>query len=44
MRTVARISIAPVKSLALQHPDRVRLETWGVPENRRFYRPTRMGA
>jgi uncharacterized protein YcbX len=37
MRTVARLSIAPVKSMALQHPDRVRLEPFGVVENRRFY-------
>jgi uncharacterized protein YcbX len=37
MWMVARLSIAPVKSLALQHPEKVRLETWGVPENRRFY-------
>ena len=37
MRTVARISITPVKSLGLHHPDEVRLETFGVAENRRFY-------
>jgi uncharacterized protein YcbX len=37
MRTVARLSIAPVKSLALQHPHEVRLEPFGVAENRRFY-------
>jgi len=36
-RTVARLSIAPVKSLALQHPARVRLEPFGVAEDRRFY-------
>jgi uncharacterized protein YcbX len=35
--TVARISITPVKSLGLHHPDEVRLETFGVAENRRFY-------
>jgi uncharacterized protein YcbX len=37
MRTVAQLSIAPVKSLALQHPDQVRLELFGVLENRRFH-------
>jgi uncharacterized protein YcbX len=37
MQTVTRLSIAPVKSMALQHPDEVRLERYGVPENRRFY-------
>lgn len=37
MRTVVRLSIAPVKSMALQHPDRVRLEPFGVVEDRRFY-------
>jgi uncharacterized protein YcbX len=34
---VARLSITPVKSLALHHPDDVRLEECGVAENRRFY-------
>lgn len=37
MLTVARLSIAPVKSMALQHPQRVQLEPSGVVENRRFY-------
>lgn len=37
MRTVARLSIAPVKSMALQHPDRVRLESFGVVGDRSFY-------
>jgi len=37
MRTVARLSIAPVKALALVHPDAIRLESYGVLENRRFY-------
>jgi uncharacterized protein YcbX len=37
MRTVHRLSIAPVKSMALQHPDEIRLERYGVPENRSFY-------
>ncbi|HEY1331290.1 MAG TPA: MOSC domain-containing protein [Actinomycetota bacterium] len=37
MRTVSRLSVAPVKSLGLQHPERIRLEPWGVPGNRAFY-------
>jgi hypothetical protein len=39
--TVARLSIAPVKSLGLSHPDSIRLERSGVPENRRFLPLTR---
>jgi uncharacterized protein YcbX len=35
--TVARISIAPVKGLALVERDAVVLEPTGVPENRRFH-------
>ena len=35
--TVSRLSIAPVKSLALLHPDEVVLEACGVAANRRFY-------
>src|SRR5207247_7760001 len=34
---VVRISIAPVKSLGLQHPDEVVLERGGVRGNRRFW-------
>jgi hypothetical protein len=34
---VAWISIAPVKGLALVHPEEVELERFGVRENRRFY-------
>jgi uncharacterized protein YcbX len=34
---VAWISIAPVKGLALQHRESVRLEHFGVRENRRFH-------
>lgn len=37
MARVARISIAPVKGLGLVHPDEVRLERFGVLENRRFH-------
>ena len=35
--SVARISIAPVKSLGLVHPDRVDLELGGVRGDRRFW-------
>jgi MOSC domain-containing protein len=35
--TVSRLSITPVKSLALHHPDEVLLEACGVAANRRFY-------
>jgi MOSC domain-containing protein len=34
---VTRISIAPVKSLRLVHPDEVMLESFGVRGNRRFW-------
>jgi uncharacterized protein YcbX len=34
---VAWIAIAPVKGLALLHPESVRLEPFGVRENRRFH-------
>jgi len=37
MRNVVRLSVTPVKSTALMHPDEVRLERYGVPGNRRFY-------
>lgn len=36
MISVARLSTSAVKSLGLTHPESVRLETYGVPENRRF--------
>lgn len=35
--SVSRISISPVKGLALVHPDEVLLEVTGVAENRRFH-------
>lgn len=35
--TVARISVTPLKSTALQHPHRVHLGPDGVAENRRFF-------
>ena len=34
---VDRINVAPVKGTRLFHPDRVSLERYGVPENRRFH-------
>lgn len=37
MPRVARLSIAPVRSLALEHPDEVDLTEVGVVEDRRFY-------
>jgi uncharacterized protein YcbX len=37
MIRVARLSIAPVRSLGLVHPDAVELTETGVPEDRRFY-------
>ena len=37
MPTVSRISISPVKGLALVHPEHVLLEHAGVLENRRFH-------
>jgi uncharacterized protein len=35
--TVARLSIAPVKSLGLVHPEEIDLEDYGVRGNRRFW-------
>lgn len=37
MPSVTRLSITPVKSLALHHPKEVQLEACGVATNRRFY-------
>jgi hypothetical protein len=37
MPTVARLSIAPVKGLALEHPDEIELTPIGVVEDRRFF-------
>ncbi len=37
MPSVARFSIAPVRSLGLQHPDTIDLTEAGVVEDRRFY-------
>ena len=37
MPRVARLSIAPVRSLGLQHPDAIELTATGVLEDRRFF-------
>jgi uncharacterized protein YcbX len=37
VKTVSRLSIAPVKGLALVHPTEIELESFGVADNRRFY-------
>ena len=37
MSTVARFSIAPVRSLGLEHPSEIDLTEAGVVEDRRFY-------
>jgi uncharacterized protein YcbX len=37
MPIVTQLRITPVKSMGLHHPDEVRLERFGVLENRRFY-------
>ncbi len=37
MPTVARINVTPVKSTALQHPDEIRLESYGAAGNRDFF-------
>jgi uncharacterized protein len=41
--TVSRLSVTPVKGLALHHPDEVTLTARGVEENRRFYLVDRAG-
>jgi uncharacterized protein YcbX len=37
MVTVSRLSIAPVKALALEHPPEIRVEPFGIVGNRAFY-------
>lgn len=37
MPTVSRLAVAPVKGLALTHPDEVQVTPIGVPQDRRFY-------
>lgn len=44
MARVVRISVAPVKSLGLVHPDEVQLEAGGVVGNRRFWLRDENGA
>jgi uncharacterized protein YcbX len=41
--SVSRLSVTPVKGLALHHPDEVTLTERGVEENRRFYLVDRAG-
>ncbi len=41
--TVARLSVTPVKGLALHHPDEVELTEHGVPGDREFYLVDRTG-
>ena len=36
MLTVSRLSVTPVRGLALQHPDRIELDEHGVVDDRRF--------
>jgi len=35
--TVARLNVTPVKSTALHHPDRIRIERWGAVGDREFF-------
>src|SRR5919201_603872 len=37
VRTVSRLSIAPVKGMALLHPEEIALDCFGVADNRRFH-------
>jgi hypothetical protein len=37
MLTVSRLAVAPVKGLALAHPEEVEITPTGVPQDRRFY-------
>lgn len=37
MPTVARLNVTPVKSTALHHPERIRIERWGAVGNREFF-------
>jgi len=43
MASVSRLSIAPVKGLALLHPDEVEITSTGVPQDRRFFLVTERG-
>jgi len=44
VRTLARISVAPVKGFRLAHPERVTLTPEGIVENRRFFLVDEQGA
>ena len=37
MRTLARLSVTPVKALRLSHPEEAELTEGGIPDDRRFY-------
>ena len=37
MPSVVRLSIAPVRSLGLEHPEEIDVTERGVPEDRRFF-------
>jgi hypothetical protein len=37
MPSVVRLNVTPVKSTALHHPDRIRIERWGAVGNREFF-------
>jgi uncharacterized protein YcbX len=37
VRTVSQLSVAPVKGMALLHPDAVDVESFGVADDRRFF-------
>ena len=37
MKTVSWLAIAPVKGMALMHPEEIALERYGVADNRRFH-------
>jgi uncharacterized protein len=37
MGSITRFNVTPVKGMALEHPEEVRLTSAGIPESRRFY-------
>jgi len=41
--SVSRLSVAPVKAMGLHHPEQVRIERTGVPQDRRFVLVTGKG-
>jgi uncharacterized protein len=44
VRTLARLSVTPVKALRLSHPGEAELTTGGIPQDRRFYLIDEAGA